>query len=258
MWCNRLNDAQIAGDANPLELRIEAKSFLSADGVPVEVVRDLELRLDAGSFGALIGPSGCGKTTILKIAAGLDPDFRGWLRTPGAGRLGIVFQEPRLLPWRTVEDNIRLALPADRANADLGDLFAILGLGSHLTRYPGELSLGLARRAAIARAFAVGPDFLLLDEPFVSLDEPTAERLREELLALTARAKATTLLVTHDLTEAVEMADRLFFLSDRPARIVLEKTLPPPRGGRSKDVVASICDEMRALAARAMIEAGAS
>jgi len=253
-----LNDAQIAGDANPLELRIEAKSFLSADGVPLEVVRDLELRLDAGSFGALIGPSGCGKTTILKIAAGLDPDFRGELRTPGSGRLGIVFQEPRLLPWRTVEENVRLALAADRANADLGDLFGILGLGSHLTRYPGELSLGLARRTAIARAFAVGPDFLLLDEPFVSLDEATAERLREELLALTARARATTLFVTHDLTEAVQMADRLFFLSDRPARIVLEKALPPPRGGRSKDVVASICDEMRALAARAMIEAGAS
>jgi ABC-type nitrate/sulfonate/bicarbonate transport system ATPase subunit len=253
-----LNDAQIAGDANPLELRIEAKSFLSADGVPVEVIRDLKLRLEAGSFGALIGPSGCGKTTILKIAAGLDRDFRGQLRTPGAGRLGIVFQEPRLLPWRSVEDNIRLALPADRANADLGDLFGILGLGSHLTRYPGELSLGLARRTAIARAFAVGPDFLLLDEPFVSLDEATAERLREELLALTARSRATTLFVTHDLTEAVEMADRLFFLSDRPARIVLEKALPPPRGGRSKDVVASICDEMRALAARAMIEAGTS
>jgi NitT/TauT family transport system ATP-binding protein len=178
----------------------------------------------------------------------LDPDFRGQLRTPGSGCLGIVFQEPRLLPWRTVEENVRLALPADRANVDLGDLFETLGLGSHLARYPGELSLGLARRTAIARAFAVGPDFLLLDEPFVSLDEALAERLREELLALTARAKVTTLLVTHDLTEAIQMADRLFFLSDRPARIVLEKSLPPPRGGRSKDVVASISDEMRTLA----------
>jgi ABC-type nitrate/sulfonate/bicarbonate transport system ATPase subunit len=176
LWCNRLNDAQTAGDANPLELRIEAKRFLSADGTPVEVVRDLELRLDAGSFGALIGPSGCGKTTIMKIAAGLDADFQGRLRTPGSGRLGIVFQEPRLLPWRTVEDNIRLALPADRAKADLGDLFEILGLGAHLTRYPSELSLGLARRTAIARAFAVGPDFLLLDEPFVSLREPRQRR----------------------------------------------------------------------------------
>jgi ABC-type nitrate/sulfonate/bicarbonate transport system ATPase subunit len=228
---------------------------LSADGTPVEVVRDLTLRLDAGSFGALIGPSGCGKTTILKIAAGLDRDFRGRLRTPGSGRLGMVFQEPRLLPWRTVEDNVRLALPAERANANLSDLFEILGLGSHLTRYPGELSLGLARRTAIARAFAVGPDFLLLDEPFVSLDQAIADRLREELLALTARAKVTTLFVTHDLTEAVKMADRLFFLSDRPAHIILEKALPLPRGVRSKDVVASICDETRALLARAAIKA---
>ena len=90
---------------------------------------------------------------------------------PGSGRLGIVFQEPRLLPWRTVEQNIRLALPAREAAADLTELVETLGLGAHLARYPGELSLGLARRAAIARAFAVRPDFLLLDEPFVSLDE---------------------------------------------------------------------------------------
>jgi ABC-type nitrate/sulfonate/bicarbonate transport system ATPase subunit len=246
-----LNDAQTAGDAAPLELRIDAKSFLSADGTPVEVVRDLELRLEAGSFGALIGPSGCGKTTILRIAAGLDVDFRGKLRTPGAGRLGMVFQEPRLLPWRTVEDNIRLALAADQTDVDLTDLFETLGLGSHLARYPGELSLGLARRTAIARAFAIRPDFLLLDEPFVSLDEAVAARLRSELMALTARTRVTTLLVTHRLEEAVELADRLFFLSDRPAHIILKKALLLPRGTRSKDVIASISEEMRTLVARA-------
>ena len=247
-----MNDAQTAGDAVPLELRIDAKSFLSADGTPVEVVRDLELRLEAGSFGALIGPSGCGKTTILRIAAGLDANFRGQLRTPGAGRLGMVFQEPRLLPWRTVEDNIRLALTADQTDVDLTDLFETLGLGSHLARYPGELSLGLARRTAIARAFAIRPDFLLLDEPFVSLDEVVAARLRHELMALTTRTRVTTLLVTHHLEEAVQLADRLFFLSDRPARIILEKALPLPRGTRSKDVIASISEEMRTLVARAL------
>jgi ABC-type nitrate/sulfonate/bicarbonate transport system ATPase subunit len=251
-----LNDAQTAGDAAPLELRIDAKRYLSADGTPVEVVRDLQLRLEAGSFGALIGPSGCGKTTILRIAAGLDADFRGELRAPGAGRLGMVFQEPRLLPWRTVEDNIRLALPAHQADVDLTDLVGTLGLGSHLTRYPGELSLGLARRAAIARAFAVNPDFLLLDEPFVSLDEAVADRLRGELVALTTRTKVTTLFVTHDLEEAVLLADRLFFLSDRPTRIILEKALPPPRGARSRDVIASISDEMRALVAQAVARGG--
>jgi NitT/TauT family transport system ATP-binding protein len=242
-----LNDAQSAGDAAPLELRIDAKVFLSADGTPVEVIRGVKLRLEAGSFGALMGPSGCGKTTILKIAAGLDADFRGERRTPGSGRLGMVFQEPRLLPWRTVEQNIRLALPARDAATDLTELVEILGLGAHLTRYPGELSLGLARRAAIARAFAVRPDFLLLDEPFVSLDEVTAARLRDELVALTSRTKATTLFVTHDLVLAIQLADRLFVLSDRPARIIAEKTLPPPRGARSREFVASIADEMRRL-----------
>jgi ABC-type nitrate/sulfonate/bicarbonate transport system ATPase subunit len=250
-----LNDAQSAGDAAPLELRIDAKTFLSADGTSVEVVRGLHLRLEAGSFGALIGPSGCGKTTILKIAAGLDVDFRGQVRIPGSGRLGMVFQEPRLLPWRTVEQNIRLALPAHEAAADLTELIEILGLGSHLTRYPGELSLGLARRAAIARAFAPHPDFLLLDEPFVSLDEAVADRLRYELVALTTRTRVTTLFVTHNLAEAIQLADRLFFLSDRPARIILEKSLPPPRGTRSKDVVASISDEMRMLVAHATADA---
>jgi ABC-type nitrate/sulfonate/bicarbonate transport system ATPase subunit len=234
-----------------LEIRIDAKSYRSADGTSVEVVRGLKLRLETGSFGALIGPSGCGKTTILKIAAGLDTDFHGELHPPRPGRLGMVFQEPRLLAWRTVEQNIRLALPSERAGVDLTDLTDILGLGAHLARYPGELSLGLARRVAIARAFAVNPNFLLLDEPFVSLDEATADRLRDELLALTTRTKATTLFVTHDLSEAVQLADRLFFLSDRPARIVLEKALPPPRGTRSKDMVASISDELRARLAQA-------
>ncbi len=251
-----MNDAPTAGDAAPLELRIDAKSYRSADGTPIEVIRDLELRLEAGSFGALIGPSGCGKTTILKIAAGLDADFRGSLHPPGTGRLGFVFQEPRLLPWRTVEQNIRLALPADQAEVDLTDLVATLGLDRHLTRYPGELSLGLARRAAIARAFAVRPDFLLLDEPFVSLDEAVAARLRDELLALTTRTKVTTLFVTHDLEDAVELADRLFFLSERPARIILERTPSVPRGERSKEFVASISAELRTLAAQSHAGAG--
>ncbi len=248
---------QTAGGAAPLDLRIDAKSYRSADGTPVEVVRDLRLRLEPGAFGALIGPSGCGKTTILKIAAGLDADFSGLIRTPGSGRLGIVFQEPRLLPWRTVEQNIRLALPAEQAGTDLTELVETLGLSAHLTRYPGELSLGLARRAAIARAFAVKPDFLLLDEPFVSLDEAVAVRLRDELTALTTRTRVTTLLVTHDLAEAIQLADRLFFLSDRPTRVLLEKSLTPPRGARSRETVASIGDEVRTLLAAGPGHAGA-
>jgi ABC-type nitrate/sulfonate/bicarbonate transport system ATPase subunit len=240
-----LNDARNAGDRDALELRISSKVYRAADGTAVEVLRGLELRLETGRFGVLLGPSGCGKTTTLRIAAGLDPDFSGHCRPPGSGRLGIVFQEPRLLPWRTVEQNIRLVLPPDQAGADLGDLLDTLGLSAHLLRYPGELSLGLARRVAIARAFAVRPDFLLLDEPFVSLDEATATRLREELMALTDRGHVTTLLVTHDVEEAIQLADRLFFLSDRPAHIVLERSLPPPRGARSPATIAAIREELR-------------
>jgi ABC-type nitrate/sulfonate/bicarbonate transport system ATPase subunit len=242
-----LNDGRTAGEAGLLDLRIDAKAYVSADGARTEVVRGFALKLKAGEFGALIGPSGCGKTTILRIAAGLDKDFIGERRTPGVGRLGIVFQEPRLLPWRTVAENIRLALPAGEAAPDLDPLIATLGLGAHLSHYPRELSLGLARRAAIARAFAVRPDFLLLDEPFVSLDPAVASRLREELAALTQRERVTTLLVTHDLDEAVQLADLLFFLSDRPARVIAEVPLPPPRGARSKEMIAGIVEEFRAL-----------
>jgi ABC-type nitrate/sulfonate/bicarbonate transport system ATPase subunit len=249
-----LNDEQTDGGAGPLELRIDAKTFVSAEGTPVEIIRGLNLRLEAGGFGAMIGPSGCGKTTILHIAAGLDADFTGQRRVPGA-RLGIVFQEPRLLPWRTVAENIRLVLPArgspdhgsrDHGSLDdLADLIETLGLGSHLAHYPGELSLGLARRVAIARAFAVRPDFLLLDEPFVSLDEAVAGRLREEVAVLTERHRMTTLLVTHDLRDAVQLADRLFFLSPRPASIVSEIPLPPPRGMRSKQAIDRVLEELR-------------
>ncbi len=241
-----MNDEQTDGGAGPLELRIDAKTFVSAEGTPVEIVRGLNLRLEAGGFGAMIGPSGCGKTTILHIAAGLDTDFVGELRVPGA-RLGVVFQEPRLLPWRTVAENIRLVLPAHEPMDNLADLIETLGLGSHLAHYPGELSLGLARRVAIARAFAVRPDFLLLDEPFVSLDEAVAGRLREEVAVLTERHRMTTLLVTHDLRDAVQLADRLFFLSARPASIVREIALPPPRGMRSKQVIDRVLEELRTV-----------
>jgi ABC-type nitrate/sulfonate/bicarbonate transport system ATPase subunit len=238
---------QTAGGASQLELRIDTKTYVSADGARVEVVRGLHLRLEAGAFGVLLGPSGCGKTTILHIAAGLDSNFTGERRVPGDGNLGIVFQEPRLLPWRTVAENIRIALPAHESLENLGDLIDTLGLGSHLTRYPGELSLGLARRTAIARAFAVRPKLLLLDEPFVSLDPGIAASLRQELIALTARDGITTLLVTHDLNDAIQLADRLFFLSTRPARIVAEVPLPPPRGARSREAMASIAAELKIL-----------
>jgi NitT/TauT family transport system ATP-binding protein len=221
-----------------LEVEIEKKAFRSADGVDTAVLRDLRFALAPGSFTCLIGPSGCGKTTTLRIVLELDRDFEGTVRLEPAGlRMAAVFQEPRLLPWRTVEQNVRLALPPRESTVagapNLDRLFEVLGLEEMRRRYPGELSLGLERRVALARAFAVMPDLLLLDEPFVSLDEHTADRLRAHLLELWQEQGATVLMVTHNVREAARLADRLLLLNGRPAQLVGDVAVPLPREARS-------------------------
>jgi len=228
-----------AGAQDRLEVRIERKSFRSASGGELHVLGELALVLGLGEVAALVGPSGCGKTTLLRIVAGLERDFDGAVTLPAHGRLGMVFQEPRLLPWRTVEQNVRLAVP-EASDGTLDALFTTLGLAAHRAHYPGELSLGLARRAALARAFAVEPDLLLLDEPFVSLEEALAARLREELAWLVGRRPVTTLLVTHDVDEAIGLADRLILLSASPARIVADLPIERPRAAHSADERAAI------------------
>jgi NitT/TauT family transport system ATP-binding protein len=155
----------------------------------------------------------------------------------------MVFQEPRLLPWRSVEANVRLAAP-EATNATLDALFQTLGLAAHRGHYPGELSLGLARRVALARAFAVNPDLLVLDEPFVSLDAALAQRLRSELVELVRSRPVTTLLVTHDVEEAIGLADRLLVLSGSPARIVATVPIARPRGTHSAEEIAAIRSEI--------------
>ncbi len=202
------------------------------------------MALEKGEVAAVVGPSGCGKTTLLRIIMGLDRDFEGIVSLPADCRLGVVFQEPRLLPWRTVEENIQLAAP--RANpAALNALFARLGLTEHRLHYPGELSLGLARRVALARAFAVEPDLLILDEPFVSLDAPLAERLRGELIELVSRRPVTTLLVTHSIDEAIGLADRIFLLSASPAHVLADVPIEHPRRSRSVDEIAVVANRIR-------------
>jgi NitT/TauT family transport system ATP-binding protein len=234
-----LNDAHPAGGSVLLDAEIRRKAYSAASGARLEVIGGLVFSLRAGEVGALVGPSGCGKTTTLRIIAGLDRDYEGRLRRPSDGRLGMVFQEPRLLPWRTVEENVRLVAEAIDER-ELATLFDVLELTEHRTHYPGELSLGLARRVALARAFAVAPELLLLDEPFVSLDAALAERLRDELATLVDRRAVTTLLVTHDIDEAARLADRILLLSARPARILAEVPIAIARRQRTSHDVAAI------------------
>jgi ABC-type nitrate/sulfonate/bicarbonate transport system ATPase subunit len=222
-----------------LEVAIKHKSYAAATGGSLQIISGLTLSLRNGEVGALVGPSGCGKTTLLRIIAGLDQNFEGTVQLPDHGRLGVVFQEPRLLPWRTLEQNVRLAAP-EVTDATLDALFSALGLASHRHHYPGELSLGLARRVALARAFAVDPDLLLLDEPFVSLDDALALRLRDELIDLVNRRPVTTLLVTHNLDEAIALADRVFLLTASPARVVAEIPIENPRTHRSPEEIAAV------------------
>jgi ABC-type nitrate/sulfonate/bicarbonate transport system ATPase subunit len=230
-------------DQDRLDVAIKHKSYQAASGGKLHVIGELAFSLSTGEVAALVGPSGCGKTTLLRIVAGLERDFDGSVTLPAHGTLGMVFQEPRLLPWRSVEQNVRLAAPR-ATDAALDVLFGTLGLTAHRSLYPGELSLGLARRVALARAFAVEPDLLLLDEPFVSLDDALAARLRDELAELVSRRPVTTLLVTHNVEEAIGLADRLLLLSASPTHLIAEVAVERPRAARTPQELAALRDEV--------------
>lgn len=229
-----------------LDVDIAGKAFTSAAGKRHDVLAGIRFTLAAGEVAVFVGPSGCGKSTLLRILAGLDHDFEGAISRPQAARLGMAFQEPRLLPWRSVEDNIRLVAPQIE-EAKLSALFEVLELSAHRSHFPGELSLGLARRVALARAFAVDPDFLILDEPFASLDKALAARLRDQIATLVANRSAMTLLVTHELDDAIWLGDRLFFLSARPARILRVVPITTPRAARSEAEINSIKADLALL-----------
>jgi NitT/TauT family transport system ATP-binding protein len=245
-----MKSVQRDGGRALLEVSIRSKLYTAADGSELAAVRDLAFSIETGRFVCLVGPSGCGKTTILRAILGLDPDFDGKIKLPGSeGRVAAVFQEPRLLPWRTVEQNVRLALGdggSEGGEAGLDELFATLGLSDMRGFFPGELSLGLARRAALARAFAVEPSLILLDEPFVSLDEQTAGRLRALLMKVWRARSTTALMVTHNLREALELADEIILLTDRPAKVRDIIKLEEPRETRSAHWIA---DELEKISA---------
>ena len=218
-----------------LSVTIQSKQFANGSCA----IRKLSFTARPGEFVAIVGPSGAGKTTLLKIISGLDKAFEGQLQLPAAGRIGFMFQEPRLMPWLTVAQNLALVdktASGERLTACLSQV----GLKDCADLFPNQLSGGMQRRVALLRAFLVAPQLLLMDEPFQSLDAPTADQLRAHLLELWQGSQPTVLFVTHNLHEALALADRVLFLSAGPSRIALDLPLelPRPRGVDSPAVQA--------------------
>jgi NitT/TauT family transport system ATP-binding protein len=223
----------------------------SVGGQPITVLGGIDLDIERRSVVALVGPNGCGKSTLLRVVAGLLPAAAGAVEVEGAAvrgpdaRVGLVFQEPRLLPWRTSLANVAFPLevagrPEAERTARARDLLRLVGLDGWADARPGELSGGMRQRVAIARALALEPSVLLLDEPFSALDSLTRERFNVELLRLWERIGATIVLVTHSIPEAVFLADRVVVLSPRPAVVAGDITVDLPRPRRLADLDAAV------------------
>jgi NitT/TauT family transport system ATP-binding protein len=242
-------------------IRIDGVSLTFRGGRTTHVLDALDLGIRPGEVVALIGPNGCGKSTLLRVLAGLIPADSGTISIDGAPvtgpdpRVGLVFQEPRLLSWRTAEQNVRFPMElaswsADRQRARADDLLGLVGLREFAGARPSTLSGGTRQRVSIARALALEPRVLLLDEPFSALDALTRERFNVELLRLWERTGTTTVLVTHSIPEAVFLADRVIVMSPRPARITaaIEVGLPRPRRAADLDstLVSAVGAQVRA------------
>lgn len=198
----------------------------------MSVIKNLEFEIVTDAFISLVGPSGAGKSTLLNILSGLDGNFDGSLEwvDGGPGCVSYVFQDPRLMPWLTVRENVELVMnDAKKDSSWVDHLLHLVELDERADAFPGQLSGGMQRRVALARAMAIKPDILLLDEPFSSLDAPTAASLREMVLDLWRDHSSAVILVTHNLNEALELADQILFLSKGPASIIHQEALQPSR-----------------------------
>ncbi|MBL8789282.1 MAG: ABC transporter ATP-binding protein [Rhizobiales bacterium] len=227
----------MAGDRS-ISFRNVSKSFV-ARGERFTALDDVSMDCPPGSFTALIGPSGCGKSTLLRLALGLDQPDRGDIRigrlapreATASGDTGVAFQDPALLPWRNVEANIALPLdvigkPRSAFRDRIAELIDLVGLKGFEKSLPGELSGGMRQRASIARALVTRPGILFLDEPFGALDQILRRQMNIELQRIWADSKATTLLVTHGIDEAVFLADRVVVMQSRPGRIATVIDVP--------------------------------
>jgi NitT/TauT family transport system ATP-binding protein len=229
-----------------IEVRNLTKAYPTR-GQPVQALADVSFTIADSEFVAIVGHSGCGKTTILKIIAGLVQASSGSVSVRGKqvdgplSDVGMIFQNPVLLKWRTVFDNVmlpiemlRLGVAANRGRAL--DLLAFAGLADFKDSYPHELSGGMQQRVAICRALVHDPSLLLMDEPFAALDLMTREDMNLELLRIWSQRRKTSLLVTHSISEAVFLADRVLVMTPRPGRVAdsVEVTLPRPRAPETK------------------------
>jgi ABC-type nitrate/sulfonate/bicarbonate transport system ATPase subunit len=208
-----------------LDVQIRSKAFPSAGGAGRQILRDVCFSAAPGEILALLGPSGIGKSTVLRIVLGLDPVFQGSIRRP-EGRTGVMFQEPRLLPWLSVEANLLLVRPAGTPVVDIAALLNDVLLPPVATSMPGELSLGMARRVALARALAVDPETLVLDEPFASLDINLAATLGTRIADRVRRRGMMVLLSTHDVDQALAIASRVLVIANDPATLVADVAVP--------------------------------
>jgi len=218
-----------------IKLTNVAKEHQVAGGNRLRVLEDISFELSNHSFTSILGPSGCGKSTILNLIAGLDNHSSGQISIDGT-RIGFVFQQPRLLNWRTVVQNVTLPLEQQKfdpaAMRNLAEKYLrLVGLAGYETYYPLQLSGGMQQRVSIARALAVDPDILLMDEPFSGLDEMTARSLRQELIRIWQETGKTILFVTHSISEAVFLSQQILIVSPKPAKIYkrMMLDLPYPR-----------------------------
>jgi len=246
-----------------LKLQGVTKGFAHGGG-QVQALRNIDLTLVDGEFLAFVGASGCGKSTLLRLIAGLETPDTGSITLGGAPvagpspACGMIFQDHRLLPWLTVAQNIDLALEnswltrAER-NRQIAEHLELVGLSAFAKAYPRQLSGGMAQRAAIARGLITRPRLLLLDEPFSALDALTRTRLQNELQSIWAHEKTAMVLVTHDVEEAVFLADRIVVLAPHPGRIsnIVNVDLPRPRSREAAEFVALKAGLLRDLEAYA-------